>query len=91
MRLAAGNFGLTPLLEEPGDDALAVISLDLDHAMLIGTARAAEPFQRFGYFVGFVRRKSINQTHDASAAAFARNADDPIGGHCGFGHAMVFG
>jgi hypothetical protein len=91
MRSASGNLRLTSLLDEPGDDAFTVISLNLDDAMLARTARAAKAFERLGNLVGFVRSKPMHEAHDARSSALARNTNNAVGGHCGFGHAMIFG
>jgi uncharacterized protein (TIGR00730 family) len=58
--------------------------------MLAGTSGPAITFQRFGDLVGLVRRKTVDQADDARTATLARDANDAVGGHCGFGHAIFF-
>lgn len=66
-----------------------MIPLDFNDAMLTRASRAAVAFEHFGNLVGFVRRKAVHEAHDARAASFTRHADHAVGGHRGFGHAIL--
>jgi uncharacterized protein (TIGR00730 family) len=89
MGLAAGDLRFASLFEEPGNDAFAMVSLDFDDSMFARTPGSAMAFQRLGNVVGFVRREAVDEADDACAAPLAGDANDAVGGHCGFGHAIA--
>src|SRR5579872_3267559 len=76
--LSAGLFYGAALRLKIADDLVAVIALDFDDAVLCGTARAAQAFERFRDFGLFAFRKAGNQRHRTRASAFAKDAHDSI-------------
>ena len=84
--LAAGDFCLAALRHKPGDDALPVIALDLDHPAFARSACTTITLERLSDFFGFVRGQTVDEAYDAGAPALARDANHAVGGHCGFGH-----
>ena len=81
MRLTAGGFCLSSLCDEPGDDFVAVISLDFNDAMLARSPRSAMALERLGNLVDFSFIETVHETHDARPPSLTRNSNDAVVRH----------
>lgn len=79
--LTSSQFDFAALAREPSGDALAMIALDFDDAVLGRSAGAAVAFERARNLLDLCRRKSCDDAHRASAAALAKDTDDAIVGN----------
>src|SRR5215475_8616994 len=84
MALSSGELDGVPEGAQLLGDALPVIALDLDDAVLHGAARAAETLELGGERVegGAARAQTVNHRDDLAAAipAIARDAHDAVVG-----------
>src|SRR5499433_1789448 len=84
MALSSGELDGMPEGAQLLGDALAVITLDLDDAVLHGAARAAEALELGGERVqgGAARAQAVNHRDDLATAiaAVARDAHDAVVG-----------
>jgi hypothetical protein len=84
--LAARELGFSSLFDEPGNDTLAMVSLNLDDAILARTPATAQSFQRLGNLVSFALAEAMNDADHAGTPSLASDTDHPVGGHWRLGH-----